>query len=132
MDLDTFRLIHKLFRKHLTDDLRRAPWKGNINPLAGHCYVASEAAYHLLGGKAAGWKPYHMKVRGVSHWFIERHLKGCRPERIDITAKQFEGPMDYSSSRGKGFLTKAPSKRAIVLMQRIMSDAESCLLTASC
>jgi len=47
---------------YLSDDLRRPPWKGDPNPLAGHCYVASEALYHLLGDK---WKPEHVKHEGT-------------------------------------------------------------------
>lgn len=81
----------------------------------GQCYVASEAAYYLLGGKEEGWKPMHMKHLGVSHWFL-KHESGFI---LDLTASQFQSPLDYSGARGTGFLTKEPSKRAKKLLIRI-------------
>lgn len=39
--------IIKEIKNSLTDDLRKESWRGNKNKLAGHCYVASEAAFHL-------------------------------------------------------------------------------------
>ncbi len=49
----------------LTDDLRRPPYKGNKNPLTGHCYVASEALYHLLGNM--DWVPCNIHHEGSPH-----------------------------------------------------------------
>lgn len=84
--------------------------------LRGNCYVASEAAYHLLGGKAAGWKPMTVRHEGVTHWYL-RHALGFR---LDLTASQFKTPPDYSRARGRGFLTKRPSKRAVQLMKTLV------------
>jgi hypothetical protein len=28
----------------------------------GNCYYTSEALYHILGGKAAGWKPMRITM----------------------------------------------------------------------
>ena len=78
-----------------------------------NCYVASEAYYHIRGGKAAGLKPVNAKVNGVSHWWIEDN-----GEVVDITAGQFAEPVDYSQGRGKGFLTKGPSRRAKELIRK--------------
>ena len=80
--------------------------------MTGNCYVTSEAVYHLLGGKAAGWKPKTVRHEGAVHWWIE-HEGGMR---IDLTASQFETPPPYESGVGRGFLTKQPSKRAAALM----------------
>ena len=91
----------------------------------GNCYVASEALYHLLGGKAAGWTPMQMQVpadppqEGIydSHWFL-RHSSG---QIVDPTASQFlNTTLDYSAARGRGFLTLLPSKKAALLMQVIL------------
>ncbi len=89
----------------------------------GNCYVASEALYHLLGGKAAGWTPMQMQVpanseqMGDSHWFL-RHSSG---QIVDPTASQFlNTTLDYSTARGRGFLTLLPSKKAALLMQTIL------------
>jgi hypothetical protein len=99
----------------LTDDLRRAPYRGHPNPLRGHCYVASEALYHLRGGKAAGLKPMFIQHEGAPHWFL---VDTKKREIIDLTAGQFKTPVPYSRAKGKGFLTSKPSKRAAELIRR--------------
>ena len=93
--------------KNLTDDLLK---EGEM----GHCYVASEALYHLSGGNNSGLKPMNIKHEGSSHWFL---LDGNKV--IDITADQFKTKPDYSKARGRGFLTKQPSKRASILIHRV-------------
>lgn len=98
-----------------SNDLRLSPWKNSDNYLAGHCYVASEAIYFLLGGKEAGWTPVRLKYCGATHWWI-KHESG---QIIDITAKQFKHPVPYHKGRGAGFLTKSPSKRTCKLLERI-------------
>lgn len=85
--------------------------------MRGNCYVACEALYHLLGGKAAGWKPMSMRIKDDTHWFL-KHKSGMI---LDPTKEQFRGETpDYSQGRGRGFLTKKPSKRARVLMSTIV------------
>lgn len=74
----------------------------------GNCYATSEAAYHILGGKAAGWKPMVMRVRGGTHWFL-KHEDG---RILDLSVRQFKKPPNYSRARGTGFLTREPSKAA--------------------
>lgn len=102
----------------LTDDLRRAPYKGHVNPLRGHCYVASEALYHLKGGKAAGLKPMFISHEGAPHWFLaDTKNKGF----IDLTSGQFETPVPYHLAKGKGFLTAKPSARAAKVIQRVQN-----------
>jgi hypothetical protein len=84
----------------------------------GNCYVTSEALYHLLGGKAAGWKPMHVKTPTDTHWFLVNLRTG---QRLDATAMQFDGRLpDYNSAVGSGFLTKQPSKKAKALMERMI------------
>lgn len=100
----------------LTDDLRRAPWSGSTDPLAGHCYVASEAAYHLLGGPTVGWwRPATVRHEGAVHWY----LVGNDGVPLDLTASQFCTPVPYHLGRRRGFLTTAPSKRAQVVLGRV-------------
>lgn len=82
----------------------------------GNCYVASEALYHLLGGKTAGWTPMTIKYEGDTHWFL-KHSSGLI---LDPTVSQFKEPPPYEKARGRGFLTKAPSKRAQGLMEKIV------------
>lgn len=85
----------------------------------GNCYAASEALYHILGGKKAGWTPQVMRLKGGdTHWFL-RHKSGMV---LDPSQLQFEKPLDpmnYLMAKGCGFLTKKPSKRARALMEKL-------------
>lgn len=84
----------------------------------GNCYVTSEALYHLLGGKRAGWRPMRVKIPGDTHWFLINVRTG---QRIDATVRQFRGKLpDYNKAVGAGFLTRKPSKRARELMRRMV------------
>lgn len=107
------RQIKKVLKE--SDDLRNIKWQGSSNYLAGHCYVASEVIYYLLGGKKNGWTPYTYKRYNIVHWWIQDKSG----QIIDITAKQFNKPIPYHKGRGRGFLTKRLSKRAKQLLQRI-------------
>jgi hypothetical protein len=100
----------------LTDDLRQPQYRGNPNPLAGHCYVASEVEYHLNGGN-----PMFIRHEGQPHWFIMRD-----GEVIDHTASQFTSPVPYHLARGKGFLTRQPSKRAARVLQALAIRGTIC------
>ena len=79
--------------------------------------MASEALYHLLGGKGAGWKPMTLKHEGVTHWYLTNTITG---QLLDPTAVQFATWPDHAKGRGRGFLTKMPSDRARKLMDRIV------------
>jgi len=102
----------QVLRDNLSDDLRRKPWKGSRNRFSGHCYVACEALYHLTEGKL---RPYFIRHNNEPHWF----LKDSNGKVIDPTKDQFKDTVDYSKGIAKGFLTKAPSKRAQILIWRI-------------
>lgn len=107
-----------------SDDLRKTDWRGMSNPMAGHCYIASEVLYHILGGKASGWKPKTLRINGVTHWFLESS-KGAV---LDVTADQFDFELPYWDARGRGFLTKQLSKRAAELKKRMEYDDPSTLV----
>lgn len=112
--------MHKLVKKIqrcLTDDLRRPPYRGNSNPLTGHCYVASEAIYHLWA-REQGYKPYFIRHEGSPHWFLRNNAGTV----IDPTSGQFKTNVDYARGIGKGFLTRLPSKRARILMNAFCSS----------
>lgn len=85
--------------------------------MTGNCYVASEAAYHLLGGKAEGWVPMRVNHENSVHWYLENRITN---QRIDLTASQFKTPIPYEKAVGCGFLTKQPSKRAAALMKSLV------------
>lgn len=110
-----------LILDNLTDDLlskeyvRLREKNPNLPATTGHCYVASETAYWLLGGKEEGWTPQYVKHLGCAHWFL-KHKSGFI---LDLTYNQFKSPVDYDKARGTGFLTKLPSKRTKKLIIRI-------------
>lgn len=106
--------LAKRVRANLTEELRQPRFRGKPFPV-GHCYVASEALYHLLGGKRAGWTPRRVTHEGGTHWYLT-HRSGCV---LDTTADQFCAPVPRHLARGAGFLTKRPSKRAQELMKRV-------------
>lgn len=85
----------------------------------GHCYAASEALYHLLGGKEAGYKAVCGRdSEGITHWW----LVDVGGNILDPTAEQYTSrgvSPPYEAGRPVGFLTKRPSKRAQKIMDRI-------------
>ena len=113
-------LIAAMVVSNLNDDLRKKPWRGHPNPLAGHCYVASEALFHLLGGRERGWRARTVRFHGANHWFLEHPALGI----LDVTAAQYDDPVPYHESRGRGFLTTQPSKRAREVIERVKEKAQ--------
>lgn len=99
-------------RAALTDDLRKACYRGSSNPITGHCYVACEALFHATGGRL---KPVFVRHEGEPHWFL-RSPEGVT---VDPTADKFHTPVPYERGVGKGFLTKEPSKRARIVLARM-------------
>jgi hypothetical protein len=98
----------------------------NKNKPRGNCYVAVESLFHLLGGRAAGYKPMVMRHEGDTHWFLIKEARNHYASDIiiDPTVSQFKTKPDYSKARGCGFLTKKPSKRARELMKKIVWQGE--------
>lgn len=114
-----YRPMVKEVRICLSEELRKKPYRDHQNPMAGHCYVASEVLYHQLGGKEAGWTPQCVRHEGGSHWYL-KHTDGTI---IDPTCDQFTTPVPYDKGRGCGFLTREPSKRSQVILDRLSSLA---------
>jgi hypothetical protein len=84
--------------------------------MTGHCYVAAEATYHLAGERA-GFRPHFMGWEDSPHWY----LADDDGTVIDPTVAQFGEVPDYSLGRGKGFLTREPSLRAVAAMERYVA-----------
>lgn len=80
-----------------------------------HCYVATEAAYHLFG-KKLGYKPkYYKYENGGTHWWLEHPETG---DKIDVTRRQLKNSV-YKYGKWKGFQHPSPNKRTRELMLRI-------------
>jgi hypothetical protein len=120
----TIRTIQKV----LTPDLLRKPYKDEAkrHAVAGHCYVASEALFHTLGGKSAGLKAYTARDwRGKSHWWLQdTRGKIWDPTEAQYTAFGKRPP--YETGRGCGFLTKQPSRRAQQVLDRVGLRSRHC------
>lgn len=82
----------------------------------GMCYAASEAMYHMMGGKEAGLTPMHVYHEGASHWYLRWDTPWGVRLYIDPTADQFDTTPPWAEGTGRGFLTKEPSKTAQELM----------------
>lgn len=114
--LDVICKIHK----SLTPDLLVGRWKKQNMPLEGHCYIAAEALFHILG--PSKWKPMCASYRDeggkATHWWLVHRETG---EIADPTKEQYlpDSP-PYHLGKGSGFLTKKPSRRAKILIDRVM------------
>jgi hypothetical protein len=91
----------------------------------GNCYVSCESLYHLLGGAKSGWVPHVMRVNTGAHgthWFLKHRSTGLI---LDPTARQFGSKTPaYNLGRGTGFLTRRPSRKTAVLMERMLWKSE--------
>ncbi len=99
----------------------------------GNCYYASEALFHILGGRRAGWKAMrvtctHVKRSGgpvesdtkETHWFL-RHESGLEidPAGLQFRATGWWAKPDYTKAVGTGFMTRRPSKGARAIIRRL-------------
>ena len=113
-------LLTRLIVSHLTPDLLSPEWAASRpegdHPLAGYCYVASEALYHLAGGVTSGLSVYRCSLpAGGSHWW----LADSNGRILDPTAEQFNSPLHYSQGTRTSFLSRKPSGRAAKLIARV-------------
>lgn len=117
--------VIKEIQKHLTPDLLVGKWKREqAHPLEGHCYIATEVLWHLL--KNDRLKPmcavYSDETGRCTHWWLVDKTNG---KILDPTKEQYhpdEPP--YELGRGCGFLTKQPSKRAQIVLNKILGDGD--------
>jgi hypothetical protein len=124
------KAVRGAFRSHV--HLLKPYWReqnrlGGI-PSIGFCYAGAEAAFHLLGGKGAGWTPRVAKEFNEdtntweTHWWIERQDGVV----VDPTGDQYGGKQPpYSAGKGAGFLTgyDKPSKTT----QALLAHAQAAL-----
>ena len=116
-------------KNSLTPDLLKPEWRRIAKrkgcSLAGHCYAASEALYHMMGGSEAGWVPQVLTSaawpeglsKGQTHWYLRNRRTGAV---VDATAEQFHPLLPrHDSGKGSGFLTRDPSRRARTIIGRV-------------
>lgn len=110
--------IIELIVESLSNDLLKPKYRvGKKNKYWGHCYVATETLYYLIDDdERANYKPQRLKVDGDTHWYL---VNTTTNEIIDITKDQFDFDLPYEDSINCFFLTKTPSKRSLILINRI-------------
>lgn len=92
----------------------------------GNCYVATEALFHILGGRRAGWRSMRVTLKEKrftnqeTHWYL-LHRSGVivDPSKRQFNSKGWWTKPDYSKGIGSGFLTRLPSKRARKLIHQL-------------
>jgi hypothetical protein len=104
----------------LSDDLLKPKYRkmSGKNKFTGHCYVASEALWHLLGGRESDYFPHVLRHNGDTHWF----LKSSAGKVVDITCKQFSLSPDYAIATRCSFLTEKPSQRCRKLLDKLVDE----------
>lgn len=113
------RVLIQHIQACLSPDLLKPQFRGS-HPQCGHCYVATEALFYLLGGASSGWKSFRARdEEGVTHWWLQRD-----DEILDPTSGQYldMGRVPpYAIGRAGGFLTKEPSQRTVILLERVQA-----------
>ena len=113
----------------LDPELLKKPYRerNKTNPMFGHCYVATEAFYHLTKDEWPGrFTIFHGKDdEGIVHWWLHDNH---RTKILDITADQYysdgKNP-PYEKGRRGSFLTNDPSKRAVIVMNRAIERSST-------
>lgn len=123
--------IIKKINKNLTPDFLKGRWKENYNPeehpTTGHCYLATEVLYWILGGTNSDWMPHVLTSKvwsdglgeGETHWFLKNKKTG---KILDPTEQQFNGKkIDYDAGIPNGMMCYpvGGSKRARKIIDKI-------------
>lgn len=115
------RELISTIQESLSPDLLKPEYReaNKSNPMFGHCYVASEALFHALGGFSMSWRPVRARdLEGIVHWWLEDEAGGILDPTADQYLSQNKEP-PYAQGRKAGYLTRDPSKRSRVLLDRI-------------
>jgi hypothetical protein len=123
---DELEKLSRQIQDVLTPDLLQSQYRErNVsNPMFGHCYVATEAFYHMTKDRYPGrFTIFHGKDdEGIVHWWLHDNH---RIRILDLTADQYfsVGKVPpYQNNRRGSFLTNEPSKRAITVMNRVKEN----------
>jgi len=108
-------------RKHLSPDLLKKELRNKVDhPMYGHCYVATEALWHLTEQKL-----FVLRAKddeGITHWWLQDKLGNRYDPTFDQYTDRGKEP-PYIHGQRAGFLTgDKPSKRTEELLNRIRAD----------
>jgi len=145
-----FSAIKKAIIASLSEDLLEPKYRATLAPddppETGHCAVASEAFYHIAGGREAGYMPVvcgyaalpsgamvfdkkqrqqaeQSGARRETHWWIRGPQGGLRGKGaiFDVTVKQYPQAFPYENGHNTGFMQpqQKPSRRAQIVIDRV-------------
>jgi len=109
-------------KDNLTSNLLKKEYRelNKNNPMFGHCYIATETLYHLINNK--DYKPYYGKdENNITHWW----LQNSSGKILDATKEQYTSlnkKPPYHKGRKGAFLTKQPSKRSKILINKLYEN----------
>jgi hypothetical protein len=95
------RATFEAIRRSLSRDLPSPTWRNRVpadaHPVTGHCYIATEAAYHAFA-RELGFVPYVARLEGMeggTHWWLAHPVSG---DIINPTHEQTSKPFDYRNA----------------------------------
>lgn len=119
-------------QKALSSRLLSSKWLKMVSPndhkTTGHCYIATEALWHLQGKDRFKWQPmvasYIDNNIKCTHWWLTNKKTG---KILDPTKEQYyPNKPPYHLGRNAGFLTTKPSKRTVKILEYFMAcEAQS-------
>ena len=107
--------LHNALRE-MGEDYLIEPYKSRWTPerpTTGYCHIVSQVVHYCLAPNSKSW---FMKLNdNEKHWFI----KLFDGKIIDLTADQFDEPIDYSKARQQNFMRNIFSKKSQVLANKL-------------
>lgn len=117
--------IIEAIKSCLSRDLLKVEYveENKENPMYGHCYIATETLYHMFVDNEPLRREvlyvYHGKDEfGNTHWWLQDIFGQIH----DVTSEQYTSKgrkPPYKAGRRGYFLTREPSKRSRILIQRV-------------
>ena len=122
-DTDRCTIIKNKIVSVLTDDdltpkNRKRKLIEKHHKLWGHDYASTEAFYHLMGGSDF-YTPMVIKVNGDTYWYVRNNDTKAYLYICDKELKDTKLNIDFSKGHGCGFLTKKPSKRTQIILNKV-------------
>jgi hypothetical protein len=123
--------IINAIKRNLNRELLRGQWENSVDDnLTGHCYIATEALYWLLGAKQSKYRPYVLSHRncpelldkGETHWFLMN--PDDKTDILDPTVEQFGGekiPYEKAVANGMMNYPAGGSRRARIIINGVLN-----------
>lgn len=98
------RLVARAIQRSLDVSDLKPEWKrkhaaAGCDAMTGHCFTATNAFFHAMGGHDGPYVPLYVKHEGASHWFLLDKRDGFI---VDLTASQFRTRPPYEQGKRAG------------------------------